>query len=101
MAYSEQLTIGGSMKDPLQEKVEGKLDQIIAPGDKVFTFTQVYGRGTRIASGIFRGIIRTSERGHIWVYYVVERPDGKRSKLNYNGMVLPHTTLTDLDDSVI
>ena len=94
---TENNNIGGSMKEPLLEAVEGVMGQIISPGDKIVTFTQVYGRGTRIYSGIYRGVIRSQH----WIYYVVEREDGKRSKLNYNGMVLPHTTLADLDDKVI
>jgi hypothetical protein len=103
MGYIAQTekTIGGSMKEPLLEEVEGKLDQIIKPGDQVFTFTQVYGRGTRISSGIYRGIIREERRGYHWEHYVVERKDGKRTKLHYNGMVLPSTSIADLDDMVV
>ena len=86
------------MKEPLLEPTEGRLGHTIMPGDKVFTFTQA-SRATRICSGIYRGIIRDrSPRGVEWEYFVVERKDGKRTRLQYNGLVLAGTTLEDLDD---
>lgn len=85
------------MKEPLLESTEGRLGHIISPGDKVFTFTQA-SRATRVCSGIYRGIIREKTRyGTEWEFFVIERPDGKRTKLQYNGLVLAGTTLEDLD----
>lgn len=101
ISNQDNLLSGGSMKEPLLEAVEGTLGDTINPGDKIFTFTQVYGRGTRIASGIFRGVMRIVDNRSAWEYYVVERANGKRTKLNYNGMVPVGTTLEQLDDCVI
>lgn len=85
------------MKEPLLESTEGRLGHTISPGDKVFTFTQA-GRSTRVCSGVYRGIIREQTRyGNQWDCFVVERADGKRSKLHYNGLVPAGTTLEDLD----
>jgi hypothetical protein len=89
----------GSMKDPLPEVVEGRFGHMIQPGDAVITFTQA-NRATRIDEGIFRGVINetttTSWGTRKWTYYVVERPDGRRSKLQYNGMVPRSTKLEEL-----
>ena len=101
ISNQDDLPFGGSMKEPLLEAVEGKLGDAINPGDKVFTFTSTYGGGTRICSGIFRGVIRAESRHNSWEHYVVERADGKRTKLHYNGMVPVGTTLEQLDDRVI
>lgn len=98
----QNLPAGGSLKEPLLESIEGTLGHTINPGDAVFSFTQVYGRGTRIWSGIYRGFIRTvSGGGANWEHPVIERPCGKRTKLHYNGLVPAGTTLSELDDHVI
>lgn len=90
------------MKEPLEEPIIGATGTMINPGDRVFTFTQVYGRGTRVWSGVFRGVIRVEQRrDDIWEYFVVERGDGARSKLHYSNMVPAGTRLEDLDDRVI
>lgn len=93
--------IGGSSKEPLLEAVVGKLQHTINPGDKVFTFTSTYGKSTRICSGIYQGVIRKQEGRYTQEKYVVERADGKRTLLNYNGMVPAGTTLEELDDQYV
>lgn len=75
-------------------------DQFIKPGDAVVTFTQA-GRGTRILRGTFVGSMTVDRGRHTWTYYLVDRADGSRSKLTYNGMVLDGTTLGDLDGCVL
>jgi hypothetical protein len=96
----DELAFGGSMKEPLLEEVEGKLGDMIKPGDKVFTFTSG-SSSTRICSGIFRGVIRAGHGRNSWEHYVVERADGKRTKLHYAGMVPAGTTLEQLDDRYV
>lgn len=89
------------MREPLLESTKGILGHIINPGDRVFTFTQD-GRGTKVCSGIYRGIIRAKNRyATLWEFYVVERVDGKNTKLHYNGMVSDSTTLDELDEVTI
>ena len=88
----------GTMKEPILESVEGRFSDVISPGDRVITFTQRH-RATKIDVGIFRGVIKEMQSmpyPRDWTYYVVERSDGRRTKLMYNGMVLPSTTLENL-----
>lgn len=94
-----------SMHPTSLEPVEGFFrGQFVKPGDQVVTFTQA-GRGTRISRGTFVGaMVVTSNRygsERSWTYYLVDRADGKRSKLTYNGFVLDGTTLGDLDGCVL
>ena len=83
----------GSQKEPLPEAVNSRFGKVIQPGDEVVTFTQA-GRSTRVDKGIFKGVMRTRtlirdndgdewKQNHSWTYYVVERADGKRTKLHY------------------
>jgi hypothetical protein len=95
------LPLGGSTTEPLLESVEGKFGHLINPGDPVITFTSTYRKNTLIASGIYRGVIRAQSRHYKTERYVVERPDGKKTLLQYNGMVPPTVTLQDLDGRTI
>lgn len=89
----------GSMKDPLPEVVEGRFGHTIKPGDHIITFTRA-NRATRIEQGFFCGVIHEKiESIHgtrNWTYYVVERLGGKRTKLNFNGMVPGDMKLSEL-----
>jgi len=96
------------MQPTSNEPAEGFFSgQFIKPGDQVVTFTQA-GRGTRISRGTFVGPMKVVKPARYpggtdreWTYYLVDRADGKRSKLNYNGFVLEGTTLGDLDGCVL
>jgi hypothetical protein len=90
-----------SMQPTSLEPVEGFFrGQFIKPGDKVVTFTQA-GRGTRVMRGTFVGSMRVEGARHSWTYFLVDRADGTRTKLTYNGMVPDGTTLGDLDGCVL
>jgi hypothetical protein len=92
-------------REILKKEVVGTLGHTIKPGDKVYTFTQVYGRGTRVCRGVFLGVGETPHRynrGVVTTTYVVEREEGRTpSILHYPGMVPVGTTLDELHDKVI
>lgn len=96
----------GSQKEPLPEAVNSRFGKVINPGDEVVTFTQS-GRSTRVDKGIFKGVMRTrdlhrADDDHEWslwhshTYYVVEREDGKRTKLHFE-QSLCHASITVQD----
>lgn len=96
----------GSQKEPLAESVNSRFGKVINVGDEVVTFTQA-GRSTRVDKGIFKGVMRTrdlsrADDDHPWSvdwsheYYVVERADGKRTKLHYEHS-LCHASITVQD----
>ena len=90
----------------IEREVVGTLGHTIHPGDKIFTFTQVYGRGTRCSRGIFRGVREVTcdygyRKGSVDTTFVVEREEGKRTFLNYAGMVPANTQLDELHDKVL
>ncbi len=83
----------GSQKEPLAESVKSRFGKVINVGAHVVTFTQS-GRATRVNEGTFKGVMRERKfrrdsDDHPWTevrcytYYIVERPDGKRTKLHY------------------
>lgn len=82
----------GSQKEPIAEAVTSKFGHVINPGDPVVTFAQC-GRSTAIGEGIFRGTMNVKtyyqspgeERrlSYDKTYYIVERPDGTRTKLHF------------------
>ena len=84
----------GSQKEPLLESVNSRFGKVINVGDPVVTFTQA-GRSTHVDEGVFKGVMRTFDYERFgddeeWkqyrsmTYYIVERPDGKRTKLHYD-----------------
>jgi hypothetical protein len=84
--------------------VIGNLGHTIQPGDQVFTFTQVYGRGTRVCRGTYVGTKKVPHRynpGEFRETYVVQREDESYTVLHYAGMVPTGTSLDDLHDRVI
>lgn len=90
----------------IERVVTGKLGHTIAPGDVIFTFTSTYGGGTRVSRGIFLGVRekvcdRGWNKGHVDITYAVMREDGKRTFLNYAGMVPANTKIDELHDKVI
>ena len=86
-----------------EESLVAFLGAVIKPGDEVFTFTQVYGRGTLISSGLYLGKVKNTDRyGRYSEKYAVQRPDGKRTYINYNTNIAPkNITLQDLDGYVV
>jgi len=96
----------GSQKEPLPEQVNSRFGKVINPGDEVVTFTQA-GRSTHVDKGVYRGVMRVHNysradsdhewsRDRSWTYYVVERADGKRTKLHYE-QSLCHGSVTVQD----
>jgi hypothetical protein len=86
----------GTQREPLLEDMEGRFGHHIKVGDRVVTFTQAC-RATRVDDGIYCGVVREKNAyGTEWVYYIVERKDGKRSRLSYNGIVPETITIKDL-----
>lgn len=90
----------------IEKEVVGTRGHTIKPGDKVFTFTQVYGRGTRICRGTFLGVeektVRRWGSERVERTYLVAREEGRSpSRLHYAGMVPVGTTLDELHDVVI
>lgn len=87
------------------EPVKAFRGDIIKPGDEVFTFTQVYGRGTLVSSGIYRGVVKGSTTGRIkreYEKYAIDRPDGKRTYINYSSNIARKSlTLEELDGYVV
>ena len=84
----------GSQKEPLAESVNSRFKKVINVGDPVVTFTQS-GRSTAVGEGVFKGVMRVEtwhsrdgvlpfELRHKQTFYIVERPDGKRTKLHYD-----------------
>ena len=94
----------GSQKEPLEESVNSRFGKIINVGDPVVTFAQC-GRSTSVGEGIFKGIMRVEtwfrrdpkvdqfELRHDQTFYIVERPDGRRTKLHYE-QSLCHADIT-------
>lgn len=96
----------GSQKEPMLETVNSRFGKVIYVGDPVVTFTQA-GRSTHVNEGIFKGVMKVetwyrpdpeTEYTHqrTQIYYVVERPDGKRTKLHYE-QSLCHADVTVKD----
>ena len=96
----------GSQKEPLAESVKSRFGKVINVGDPVVTFTQS-GRSSHVNEGTFKGVMRTrdlsrADDDHPWsvnrsfTYYIVERPDGKRTKLHYE-QSLCHADITVRD----
>lgn len=96
----------GSQKEPLQEAVNSRFGKVINVGDRVVTFTQA-GRSTHVNEGIFKGVMRVRDFSradddhpwHLdreWTYYIVEREDGKRTKLHFESS-LCHADITVKD----
>jgi hypothetical protein len=84
----------GSQKEPLVESVNSRFGKIINVGDPVVTFAQC-GRSTSVGEGIFKGVMRVEtwyrkdpetpySLSRESTFYVVERPDGRRTKLHYD-----------------
>jgi hypothetical protein len=85
-----------------EERLYGFLGDVIQPGDEVFTFTQVYRRGTLVSSGIYRGVVKYSARGGEFEKYAIDRPDGKRTYINYSSNIARKSlTLAELDGYVV
>jgi len=104
--YEQRSEQDGSQKEPLAESVSSRFGREINVGDPVVTFTQS-GRSTRVGEGIFKGVMRVRDydRGsesklwichHTWTYYIVERADGRRTKLHYESS-LCHADITVRD----
>lgn len=83
----------GSQRQPLTEAATSRFGKTINVGDPVITFTQS-GRATSVDEGVFKGVMKVEtwyrpnpeteyklDRSH--TYYIVERPDGSRTKLHY------------------
>lgn len=85
----------------LVEPIHGFNKAVINPGDKVYTFTQVYGTGTQVRSGTFLGVVRSEPNrwGYTYTRYVIERSAGvKRTYMCYAHNIAPiTTTLADID----
>ena len=81
--------------------IKAKFNKTVKPGDKVWTFTGVYGgRSISINSGVFRGVKTTTTDGKQlrMPEYIVERADGSLTRIQYPQNIAPITlTLQDLD----
>lgn len=86
----------------IEEPITAFLNDVITPGDEVFTFTQVDGRGTLVSSGIYRGVVKYSTRGREFEKYAIDRPDGKRTYVNYSSNIARKSlTLEELDGLIV
>lgn len=96
----------GSQKEPIEEAVNSRFGKTIQVGDQVVTFAQC-GRKTAVGEGIFKGVMRVEtwyrpdpETEYVLQrtqkYYIVERPEGKRTKLHYE-QSLCHADITVRD----
>lgn len=95
----------GSQKEPLPESVSSRFGRQINVGDPVVTFTQA-GRSTMVGEGTFQGVMRVEtwyrspntpdaefELRYTQTFYIVSRPDGKRTKLHHESS-LCHADIT-------
>ena len=87
------------------ESIKGKFGNVIDPEDEVWTFTSVYGgRSIAINRGVFKGVKKTTVDGkklHM-PEYVVERPDGSLTRIQYAKNIAPIAmTLEDLDGECV
>lgn len=106
MAYirnpSSDLVMGGTPSEPLQESIKTKLrgaidDQLISPGCEVITF--IHGTSSAgLRLGIYRGLTRKIDSSGKFTteYYIIERDDGKLSRLFYANFVKSDTPLKSL-----
>jgi len=87
----------------IEAPVKALLGDIINPGDEVVTLTQVYGRGTNICLGIYRGIVEPTNGKTGDVRYAVDRPhSSKRSYLRFATNIARKTiTLAELEGLTI
>lgn len=86
----------------IEESLVAFLGAVIKPGDEVFTFTRVDGRGTLVSSGIYRGVVKYSTRGRGFEKYAIDRPGGKRTYVNYSSNIARKSlTLEELDGLLV
>lgn len=100
MTFPEKQEPQGSQKAPIAEAMTGRFGHRIEPGDPVITFTQA-GRATRVEAGTYLGTMTAVGRWNTWTYFIVERQDGKRTKLTYNGIVPRSISIDELIGSTI
>lgn len=87
----------------IEAPVKALLGDIINPGDEVITLTQVYGIGTNVCFGIYRGVVEPPDGKTGSIRYAVDRPhNGKRSYLRFATNIVRKTiTLAELEGLTI
>lgn len=83
----------------IEAPIKALLGHIINPGNEVITLTQIYGRGTHICLGIYRGVVQQPNGD---VKYAVERSNGKRSYIRFaTNIAKKAITLAELEGLTI